>query len=219
MEQEHYLFKIIIIGDSGVGKTALVNRYIKDVFQEENELTIGVDYASKIIELNNNTTAKLQIWDTAGQEVFKSITLSYYKNISGAILCYDVNNMNSFISIEKWLNELNDRGPETCVKMLLGIKNDKGKKFREVKTEDAKKFAKDNKLLFGEISNKNPLYRYINNGLTVDETFLNLAKEIHKRVKDKNIPINRKHGVLKHHTHFRNVYVEEDNNHKKKCCN
>jgi len=103
--------------------------------------------------------------------------------------------------------------------MLLGIKNDRGKKFREVKTEDAKKFAKDNELLFGEISNKNPLYRYINNGLTVDETFLNLAKEIHKRVKDNNIPINRKHGVLKHDTYFRNAYVEEDSNHKNKCCN
>src|SRR5687767_1706135 len=105
MERYDYLVKLIIIGDSGVGKSTIMSMYCDDTFMENYVSTIGVDFKVKIIDVNDKI-AKVQIWDTAGQERFKSITRSYYKDANGVLLVFDLTNRQSFIKLEQWINEI-----------------------------------------------------------------------------------------------------------------
>ena len=152
MSEEDYdkIFKIVIIGDSGVGKTNLISRYLKNDFKPETKATIGVEFNDKKYEYKNKKI-KIQIWDTAGQERYRSLTSMYYKGAKGAILVYDITSKNSFENIDKWLIEMKKTADENIKIILIGNKCDLIEK-REVKEDDGKIKAKDLNVPFMETS-------------------------------------------------------------------
>ncbi|XP_062584112.1 ras-related protein Rab-18A-like [Saccostrea cucullata] len=144
--------KILIIGESGVGKSSLLLRFTDDTFDPEQAATIGVDFKVKTLQVDGNK-AKLAIWDTAGQERFRTLTPSYYRGAQGAILVYDVTNRASFQKLDVWLNELETFSTKhDLIKMLVGNKIDQ--ENREVSKEDGLKFARKHHMLFIEASAK-----------------------------------------------------------------
>lgn len=145
--------KILIIGESGVGKSSLLLRFTDDTFDPEQPATIGVDFKVKTLSVDGNK-AKLAIWDTAGQERFRTLTPSYYRGAQGVILVYDVSNRSSFTKLDMWLNELETYSTRIeLVKMLVGNKKDKDES-REVPVEEGLKFARKHSMLFIEASAK-----------------------------------------------------------------
>ena len=121
--KEDFKFKLVIIGDSGVGKTNLVKRFISNSFDKESKATIGVEFKSKSY-LINGKICKIEIWDTAGQERYKSITAAYYKGAKGALIVYDVTNKFSFMNIDKWYNEIKEKANKDINVLLIGNKTD-----------------------------------------------------------------------------------------------
>jgi len=154
MEDQEVLttLKILIIGESGVGKSSLLLRFTDDTFDPEQAATIGVDFKVKTLTVDGNK-AKLAIWDTAGQERFRTLTPSYYRGAQGVILVYDVSSKQTFTKLDAWLSELETFATKhDMVKMLVGNKIDKEK--REVSKEDGLKFARRHHMLFIEASAK-----------------------------------------------------------------
>ncbi|XP_065172540.1 ras-related protein Rab-18-B-like [Atheta coriaria] len=144
--------KLLIIGESGVGKSSLLLRFTEDNFDPDQTLTIGVDFKTKKLDIDGSII-KLAIWDTAGQERFRTLTPSYYRDAQGAILVYDVNNAASFTKLENWLNELDTYSTRSnIVKMIVGNKIDMNN--REVSREEGLKFARKHQTLFIEASAK-----------------------------------------------------------------
>jgi Ras-related protein Rab-1A len=136
-----YLFKILLIGDSSVGKTSILLRYTDNKFIGEFQATIGVDFkvATKNID---NKVLKLQLWDTAGQDRFKNIVSTYYRGAQGIFIVFDVTNRVSFTNVSKWYQETINFLPETTIKLLIGNKCDLGLPFRLVTEEEALNLAK-----------------------------------------------------------------------------
>lgn len=130
--------KIILVGDSGVGKTNILTRFTKNIFNQDNKSTIGVEFGTKIINIQDHVV-KLQIWDTAGQERYKSITVAYYKGSKGAFIVFDVSKKQTFDNVIKWYNDIKKNGEKELSIILIGNKTDL--KVREVSFEEAKKFA------------------------------------------------------------------------------
>ncbi|ERL84846.1 ras-related protein Rab-18-B [Dendroctonus ponderosae] len=144
--------KILIIGESGVGKSSLLLRFTEDNFDPEQTLTIGVDFKTKKLNVEGNTV-KLAIWDTAGQERFRTLTPSYYRDAQGAILVFDVGSQATFAKLETWLNELETYSTKNnIVKMIIGNKIDVD--HREVSREQAMAFARRHQTLYIEASAK-----------------------------------------------------------------
>ncbi|XP_039517320.1 ras-related protein Rab-18a [Pimephales promelas] len=138
--------KILIIGESGVGKSSLLLRFTDDTFDPEIGATIGVDFKVKTLAVDGNR-AKLAIWDTAGQERFRTLTPSYYRGAQGVILVYDVSRRETFSKLENWLNELDTYCTRNdLVKMLVGNKIDK--EDREIERDEGLKFARKHSMLF-----------------------------------------------------------------------
>ncbi len=133
MSTYSYLFKYIVIGDTSVGKSWLVLKSIEDRLRQNHEITIGVEFGAKVVKLDD-TNIKLQIWDTAGQENFRSITRSYYRAAAGALLVYDVTCEQSFSNLQDWIKEVDENGNPNIVKILVGNKTDQESK-RKVSTE------------------------------------------------------------------------------------
>ncbi|KAI9277878.1 rab11 protein [Sporodiniella umbellata] len=145
-----YLFKVVLIGDSGVGKTNLLGRFTRNEFNLESKSTIGVEFATRSIQVDNKVI-KAQIWDTAGQERYRAITSAYYRGAVGALLCYDISKHATFESVSRWLKELRDHADSNIVIMLVGNKSDL-RHLRAVPTDEAKNFASENGLSFIETS-------------------------------------------------------------------
>ena len=150
MSQQNYLFKYIIVGDSSVGKSCFMLRYTDSRFKANHEITIGLEFGSKTIKLQKQEI-KLQIWDTAGQENFRSIARSYYRGAVGIILMYDITNKDSFFNAFRWLNEIREVASPNIVIALVGNKTDLKEK-RRVQTSEGEDFASNNSLLFFETS-------------------------------------------------------------------
>ena len=151
-----YVFKYIIIGDYGVGKSAIIERYIRDKFSGLHEVTIGVEFVSKIINVNEKSI-KIQMWDTAGHSDYKLLTRLYYQNVTGVLIVYDVNRRDSFIHVKEWLADVKKYNKnEKVVIMLVGNKNDISN-IREISTSEGQEFARLNGLLFTECSAKTQL--------------------------------------------------------------
>jgi small GTP-binding protein len=140
-EEYDMIFKIVIIGDSGVGKSNIMSRYLKDEFSIETKTTVGVEFGAKHIEING-MNIKAQIWDTAGQERYKSITNAYYKGAKGALLVYDITRKESFENIDRWISELKTNGDEDVTVVLIGNKCDLEIE-RQITQETAQEKAKE----------------------------------------------------------------------------
>lgn len=198
-----YLFKIIIIGDTGVGKSCLLLNFIDKRFREEHDLTIGVEFVTKIIDAGGQKV-KLQIWDTAGSESFRSITRSYYRGAAAALLVYDSTRRESFVNIMEWLNEARYNGNPDMSISLVGNKIDLQEE-KVIGTEEAQAFARDNGLLFAETSAKT--------GAGVWEAFQLTAKDLCKRIEEGNIDVNNQaYGVtVKRKSESKKI-------NKKSCC-
>jgi Ras-related protein Rab-1A len=169
-----YLFKLLLIGDSGVGKSSLLLRFADNTFTESFISTIGVDFKIRTIEIDG-TTVKLQIWDTAGQERFRTITSSYYRGAHGIIVVYDITNAESFNNVQKWLQEIDRYACENVHKLLVGNKCDLVNE-RKVKYETAKEFADSYNLIFLETSAKN--------STNVEDAFIKMAQAIKAKMEE-----------------------------------
>ncbi|CAL9112863.1 unnamed protein product [Musa textilis] len=145
-----YLFKVVLIGDSGVGKSNLLSRFTRNEFSLESKSTIGVEFATRSIRVEDKVV-KAQIWDTAGQERYRAITSAYYRGAVGALLVYDVTRHTTFENVERWMKELRDHTDSSIVIMLVGNKADL-RHLRAVTVEDAKAFAERESTFFMETS-------------------------------------------------------------------
>lgn len=145
-----YLFKVVLIGDSGVGKSNLLSRFTRNEFSLESKSTIGVEFATRTINVDGKMI-KAQIWDTAGQERYRAITSAYYRGAVGALLVYDMTRHVTFENVERWLKELRDHTDSNIVVMLVGNKSDL-RHLRAVSTEDGQAFSERETLYFMEAS-------------------------------------------------------------------
>ena len=168
MEKKEVLYKILLLGDSSVGKTCFLMRYTDNTFQEIHMSTIGLDYKLKNVQLDDGKMVKIQIWDTAGQDRFRSITKNYYKGAHGIILIYDITNKKSFENVRTWINQIKEEVSEKVSIILVGNKID-DEEHRVVATEDGEKIAKELGLMFFECSAKS--------GVNIDSTFNELVKK------------------------------------------
>lgn len=145
-----HLFKVVLIGDSAVGKSNLLSRFTRGEFSLDSKSTIGVEFAARTIQCDGKTI-KAQIWDTAGQERYRAITNAYYRGALGALLVYDITKLSTFENVERWLAELREHADSNIVIMLVGNKCDL-RHVRAVPTEQAAAFAEKHKLSFIETS-------------------------------------------------------------------
>jgi small GTP-binding protein len=146
-----FLLKIVLIGESGVGKTNLLSRFIRNEFLADSKSTIGVEFGTMLVPIADKLV-HAQFWDTAGQERYRAITSAYYRGAVGAMLVYDLTSALSFQALERWLRELRDADPKIVV-MLVGNKCDMGE-LRVVSTEEGTSFARSKNLMFVETSAK-----------------------------------------------------------------
>jgi Ras-related protein Rab-1A len=161
-----YIFKLLIIGDSGVGKSSLMNRYVDNIFVESFINTIGVDFKIKTLEINKKIV-KLQIWDTAGQERFRTIVSSYYRGANGIMLVYDITNKETFNSLDGWLNEISKYANERAQKILIGTKLDLIDS-REISYTESKEYAEKHNMILFETSSKT--------SQNIDNAFIQLSE-------------------------------------------
>merc|ERR1712078_485762 len=163
-------FKLVLLGDSAVGKSSLVLRFVRGQFFEYQESTIGAAFLTQNVSLNDYTV-KFEIWDTAGQERYHSLAPMYYRGAAAAVVVYDITNADSFARAKSWVKELQRQGSPNIVIALAGNKCDLASK-RKVEASEASEYAKDNGLFFMETSAKT--------ALNVEELFKAIAKKLPK---------------------------------------
>ena len=204
MENKEYdlLFKLILIGDSCVGKSNILLKYLKNQFNENSKTTIGVEFGTKNIIINNKRI-KIQIWDTAGQERYLSITSAYYKGAKGALIVYDITRKNTFDNIDKWITDLKLNGDENICIIILGNKSDLIDK-REINKNDGIKKAEMYKTAFLETSALN--------GDNISKAFDELIEQI--VINNKNIFQDDNENEIDKGVNLN----DEKNNNNKKCC-
>ncbi|KAH7685129.1 Small GTPase superfamily ARF/SAR type protein [Dioscorea alata] len=210
-EEYDYLFKVVLIGDSGVGKSNLLSRFTRNEFCLESKSTIGVEFATRTLQVEGRTV-KAQIWDTAGQERYRAITSAYYRGALGALLVYDVTKPTSFENVSRWLKELRDHADSNIVIMLIGNKIDL-KHLRAVVSEDAQSFAEKEGLSFIETSALE--------AMNVEKAFQMILAEIYRIISKKSLSSSDEPGAetiggIKEGTTI-NVSAET-NSTKKQCC-
>ena len=147
-----FIFKLILIGNSGVGKSSIIQRYMKQTFEDSYKCTIGVDFLMKTLEIKGKTV-KLQLWDTAGQEKYKSMVASYYRGANVALVVFDITNHSSFDSLPLWIENYYKNGPEQKNIILIGNKKDMVEN-RQVTQEEAETFSETNNMMYFETSAK-----------------------------------------------------------------
>ena len=207
MEKDNYdfLFKMILIGDSSVGKSNILLKYLKNEFDQSSKATVGVEFGTKTVEMNDKKI-KIQIWDTAGQERYRSITSAYYKGAKGAFIVYDITRRNTFDNIDKWISDLKTNGDNNISIMLIGNKSDLNDK-REVETNEGIKKSEETKIAFMETSALS--------GENIIKAFNELIEQIYQNNclnVEEDIDIEIDKGV--------NLSEEkkENNDNKKTCC-
>ena len=148
-----YKFRVIILGNISVGKTCIWNKYLFNKYSKDYKCSVGVEMKVKNLNISQSSIAELKIWDTCGDEKYRSITRQYYKDADGIILVYDITKKSSFDSLESWLEEIRNNGPEHAEVILVGNKSDLNDQ-RVIKIEEAEEFAQHKKLSFIEVSAK-----------------------------------------------------------------
>jgi small GTP-binding protein len=222
-----YNFKVIMIGDLAVGKTSILNRFVNNEFNIFYQCTVGVEYKTKNIKLDNINECNLKIWDTCGEERFRSITKLYFKDTQGAVLVFDLTSKSSFDKLNVWLDILNESAPKDISIILVGNKMDI-KERKVYLSDDAKKFALKNKMTYIEVSAKegtNVIYLFetickkMINKLNVKNNLnqINKKKEKNKTEKLYNSNYN---GKKKQIELDKKIFEErgKTENQKSKCC-
>ena len=208
-EEYEMMIKVILIGDSGVGKTNIMSKFLKNQFLEDSKATVGVEFGSKLF-IQQGHKIKAQIWDTAGQEKYKAITSAYYKGSKGALVIYDITQKETFANIEKWVNDLKCKGDPKITIIIIGNKNDLEEK-RQISKEQGEEKAKSFGCAFLETS--------AFSGDNIEKAFEMMVKEIYDKFTsdivgddEEELDSNEKGEDLKLEN------VNPDNNEKKKCC-
>ncbi|CAD5205887.1 unnamed protein product [Bursaphelenchus okinawaensis] len=206
-DEYDYLFKVVLIGDSGVGKSNLLSRFTRNEFNLESKSTIGVEFATRSIQVEGKVV-KAQIWDTAGQERYRAITSAYYRGAVGALLVYDIAKHVTYENVERWLTELRDHADQNIVIMLVGNKSDL-RHLRAVPTEEATAYAERHQLSFIETSALD--------STNVEKAFTNILTEIYKSVSTRQVPPDRMAPI--HSQNNITLSASNDQQSKKQCCN
>ena len=201
------IFKIVLIGDTSVGKTNILSKYLTNEFDPDSKATVGVEFGTKDFKIDNNIV-KVQIWDTAGQERYRSITNAYYKGAKGSLLVYDITNPKSFENLDKWLSDLKTNGEEKISIILIGNKSDLEEE-RKITTEQGKEKAEFYKLAFMETSALN--------GNNIEKAFNELITDVYKNhhelfEKQAKVEITDKAIDLE------NITQDKENKEEKKFC-
>ena len=172
-EEENYelMFKVVLVGDSNVGKTNIMSKYLKNIFLEDSKATVGVEFGSKQFDIDGHII-KAQIWDTAGQERYKAITSAYYKGAKGAFVVYDITRKGSFESVERWVNDLTSAGDKKLTIIIIGNKCDLEDQ-RQISKEQGEEKARKLEVAFFETSALS--------GENLDKAFEMLANEVYKK--------------------------------------
>ena len=209
-DSENYeqLYKIIIVGDSGVGKSNILGRYINNIFKQDTKSTVGVEFASKKIKANG-VNIKLQIWDTAGQERYRSITSAYYRGSKGCFIVYDISSAQTFESVEKWYEEVLKSGEKDISIILIGNKCDLENE-RKVTVEMGENKARNLNCPFFETSALNNIH--------IEDVFQSIAENIYNRCKDeKNLDDDDDDYEIVPKDD-KNININTDAKKEKKCC-
>lgn len=207
-----YVFKVVLIGDSAVGKSQILSRFARDEFSLDSKATIGVEFQTRTVVIDHKSV-KAQIWDTAGQERYRAVTSAYYRGAVGAMLVYDITKRQTFDHVPRWLEELRNHADNNIVIMLVGNKCDLDN-LRAVPTEDAKEFAQKEGLFFLETSALE--------ATNVETAFLTVLTEIFKIVSKKSLIASQDQGNGNHTSLSGTSIVvpgqEQDSTTKKKSC-
>jgi small GTP-binding protein len=174
-ERFDYQVKYIIIGDAAVGKSNILLRYTEDKFIGDHQCTLGVEFTTKEISFDDKIL-KLQIWDTAGSEAFRSIARAFYKNAAVVIIVYDVGDISTFENVSMWLKECKNENTNNIVKLLISNKNDIPEERKVVNPEKAREFAEQEDMIFLEVSAKT--------GFNIKEVFEQSAKVVYQNIKN-----------------------------------
>jgi len=197
-----YIIKILLIGDSGVGKSCVLLRFADDAFTQSFITTIGIDFKVKTIEIDGKVI-KLQIWDTAGQEKFKTVSMAYYRGAMGIMLVYDVTDDKSFYNIKNWITNIEQHASENVERMLIGNKCDRVDD-KIIKYEQGKKIAEEYNMKFFETSAKN--------NINIEEAFITMAKDIKNKISTEPKDIQPSNSMT-------NIALSKDSTTtNKKCC-
>ena len=194
-DSEEHNFKVVLVGETGVGKTSIISQFIDQVFEEELQTSTGGSFSSKEIFFDNGKSLKLEIWDTAGQERYRSLTKIFYKNSSCAILVYDITKKQTFDELKNyWIGQIKESAPKDIMLAIVGNKEDLLDK-EQVDENEARDFAKENNALFFSTSAKN--------SNAINQLFIDIGKkytgwnsnakiELNKENKEKNDNENKK---------------------------
>ena len=201
-DQYDFIFKVLLLGNSDVGKSSIILRYVDQMWSDTFVPTIGVDFKVKTVQVNNKKI-KMQIWDTAGQERFRTVISSYFRGSHGLFLIYDITNRDSFKNLENWLSEIEEHASKNVLKILIGNKCDL-ENDREIKTEEGQAFANRNGMQFMETSAKM--------NTNINESFETLAKLMMECSSDKNNDANKNDAKVLKKTAGKDLKT------KKSCC-
>jgi small GTP-binding protein len=221
-ETEENNFKIVLIGESGVGKTSIISQFVDQIFEDDLQTSTGGSFSSKTLTFNNGKTIKLEIWDTAGQERYRALTKIFYKNALAAVLVYDITRKQSFEELKNyWIKQIKESAPENIILAIAANKSDLLDR-EQVNEDEARNFAKENNALFYETSAKN--------SIGVNELFIGIGKKFYGldpdlKLKDDNNENERSDSKEQNKINENNNIKlnkgkinDKDNGNKKGCC-
>ena len=221
-ETEENNFKIVLIGESGVGKTSIISQFVDQIFEDDLQTSTGGSFSSKTLTFNNGKTIKLEIWDTAGQERYRALTKIFYKNALAAVLVYDITRKQSFEELKNyWIKQIKESAPENIILAIAANKSDLLDR-EQVNEDEARNFAKENNALFYETSAKN--------SIGVNELFIGIGKKFYGldpdlKLKDDNNENERADSKEQNKINENNNIKlnkgkinDKDNGNKKGCC-
>ncbi len=211
IKQKKKSFKVLLIGDTAVGKTSIILQYTKHIHPRSYISTIGLDFAIHDQKLNNGKNVELRIYDTAGQEKFSSIVKNLYNTAQGLILVYDITSIKSFHNINNWLNYVKENSKQNVKLILVGNKTDLEEK-REVSYDEGSIYASKHGMLFYECS--------ANTGQNIDKIFIESTREIDKRIKDGFYDLSNENCIIKQGTMTSSITLNNNKNKEESgyCC-